>query len=54
METIPDTSGYMIAGYLIAFATMGIYTLSMYLRTKNLKRDLETLEALEAEQTKKK
>lgn len=47
METIPDTSGYMIAGYVIAFATMGIYILSIYLRNKNLQRDLETLEGLD-------
>lgn len=47
METFPDTSGYMIAGYVIAFATMGIYILSIYLRSKNLKRDLEALEGLD-------
>lgn len=47
METIPDTSGYMVAGYVIAFATMGIYVLSLYLRSRNLKRDLETLEGLD-------
>lgn len=54
METFPDTSGYMIAGYIIAFATMGIYILSIYLRNKNLQRDLETLESLETKQSKKK
>lgn len=54
MEITPDTSGYMIAGYVIFFVTMGIYIFSLYLRNKNLKRDLETLESIEAEQTKKK
>lgn len=54
METIPDTSGYMIAGYVITFVTMGLYILSVYLRNKNLNQDLETLKSLEAEQTKKK
>lgn len=54
METFPDTSGYMIAGYIIAFATMGIYILSIYLRNRNLKSDLETLESLETKQSKKK
>ena len=47
MESFPDTSGYMIAGYLITFITMGLYVLSIYLRNKNLYRDLETLEELD-------
>jgi hypothetical protein len=54
METIPDTSGYMIAGFVITFLTMGLYVLSVYLRNKNLNQDLETLKSLEVEQTKKK
>ncbi len=54
METIPDTSGYMIAGYIITFLTMGLYVLSVYLRNKNLNQDLETLKSLEAEKSKKK
>jgi hypothetical protein len=53
LETIPDTSGYMIAGYVFAFVVMGIYVFSMYLRNANLKRDAETLEALDRENTKK-
>ena len=47
MEATPDTSGYMIAGYAISFLVMGVYTLSMYLRKRNLMRDLETLESLD-------
>ena len=54
METMPDTSGYMIAGYAITFITMGLYVLGVYIRNKNLNEDLETLKSLEAEQTKKK
>lgn len=53
METIPDTSGYMIAGYAISFITMGLYVASMYIRKANLERDLETLESLEKEAKKK-
>jgi len=49
LETTPDTSGYMIAGYVIAFATMGIYVLGMFLRTRNLKQDLETLESMQSD-----
>ena len=47
LETMPDTSSYMIAGFGITFAVMGIYVLSMYLRNKNLKRDAEMLESLQ-------
>jgi len=48
-EAIPDTSGYMIAGYAVSFIVLGIYVLSLYLRSNNLKRDAETLESLQAE-----
>ncbi|WKZ36002.1 MAG: hypothetical protein QY332_20525 [Anaerolineales bacterium] len=54
MESYPDTSGYMIAGYIISFLTMGIYVLSIYLRNRNLNRDLEILKSLETEKPKKK
>ena len=46
-ETTPDTSGYMIAGYVIAFLIMGLYVVSIYLRNRNLSRDITTLEELE-------
>jgi len=42
-----NTDNYMIAGYIVSFVTMGIYLLSMYIRARNLKRDLETYEAME-------
>jgi hypothetical protein len=46
MET-PDTSTYMIAGFVVSFITMGIYVLSLYLRNRNLNQDVETLESLD-------
>ena len=46
-ETTPDTSGYMIAGYVISFVVMGLYVASMYLRSRNLKRDISTLEEMD-------
>lgn len=46
MDT-PDTSTYMIAGFVISFLTMGIYVLSLYLRNRNLNQDVETLESLD-------
>ena len=42
-----DTSGYMIAGYAVAFIVMGLYVTSIYIRTRNLNRDKETLEEMD-------
>ena len=47
METI-NTDNYMIAGFIVSFVTIGIYLLSMYVRARNLKRDIETYEAMES------
>lgn len=44
-----NTDNYMIAGYVVSFVIMGIYLLSLYIRTRNLKRDLETYEEMNAE-----
>ena len=53
LQAIPDTSNYMIAGYVFSFVVMGIYVFSIYLRNVNLKRDAEMLESLEDEKSKK-
>ena len=42
-----ETTNYMIAGYTVIFGVMAIYLVSMYLRRRNLQRDLEVLEELE-------
>jgi hypothetical protein len=47
LETTPDTSIYMIAGYAVAFGVMLIYVASMAIRSRNLKRDLSSLEELD-------
>jgi hypothetical protein len=49
-EVPPDTSVYMIAGYVIFFAVTAIYVASLFIRTRNLSRDLETLKEAEEEQ----
>ncbi len=49
METTPDTSGYLIAGYAVFFIVSAIYLLSLYVRNRSLQRDLETLANLETE-----
>lgn len=46
-EPTPDTSGYMIAGYAVVFIVMSLYVASLYLRNRNLNRDLEMLEELD-------
>jgi hypothetical protein len=46
-DITPDTSGYMIAGYAIAFIVMGLYVTSMYMRSRNLKQDMSTLEEMD-------
>jgi hypothetical protein len=49
LETPPDTSGYMIAGYAIAFGVMLLYVVSLIIRFRNLNRDLSTLEEMNSD-----
>ena len=46
-DVTPDTSGYMIAGYAVAFIVMGLYVASIYMRSRNLKQDMSTLEEMD-------
>ena len=46
-EATPNTNGYMIAGYAVAFIVMGLYVFSMYLRNRNLNQDLTMLEEMD-------
>ena len=43
----PDTSGYMIAGYAVSFIVMALYVASIYVRSRNLNRDLTLLEEMD-------
>ncbi len=45
----PDTTSYMIFGYVVIFGTMFLYLASLILRSRNLQRDSEILEDLEEE-----
>jgi hypothetical protein len=38
-----QTTNYMIAGYAVIFGVMLIYLVSLYIRQRNLKQDLELL-----------
>ncbi len=43
-----ETTNYMIAGYAVIFSVMLIYIASIFIRRRNLSRDLKTLDELEA------
>ena len=49
LQTTPDTSGYMIAGYAIAFIVMALYVASIFIRNRNLNRDKAMLEEMDEE-----
>lgn len=42
----PDTSGYMVAGYIIFIVLPILFIASLIYRYRNLKRDEATLESL--------
>jgi hypothetical protein len=44
-----NTTSFMIAGYSVIFGVLAIYLISLYVRTRNLKRDLEVLDEGELE-----
>lgn len=43
----PDTSGYMIAGFVVSFVVMALYVASLYLRNRNLNQDRAMLEEMD-------
>ena len=43
----PDTTNYMILGYVVFSVVMAVYLASLFIRFRNLKQDLEVLEELE-------
>ena len=42
-----ETTGYMVAGYAVIFGIMLIYMVSLILRTRNSRQELELLQELE-------
>ena len=44
-----ETTRYMFAGYSVIFGIMFIYIVSLIVRNRNLKRDIESLNELEQE-----
>jgi hypothetical protein len=47
LQVPAETTRYMIAGYSVIFSVMFIYLVSLFVRNRNLKRDLELLKELE-------
>jgi hypothetical protein len=45
-----ETTRYMIAGYSVIFAVMILYIVSIFIRLRNIKRDLETLNEMETKE----
>jgi hypothetical protein len=46
-EATPNTINYMILGYAVIFTVMAIYLVSLAIRQRNLRQDLDLLKELE-------
>ncbi len=45
-----ETTSYMIGGYAVIFSVMLVYIISIFVRRRNLKRDLNTLAEIESKE----
>jgi CcmD family protein len=45
-----ETTRYMVAGYLVIFSVMSLYILSLFIRRRNLERELQILDEMEQKQ----
>ena len=45
-----ETTNYMIAGYAVIFTIMLLYVISIFIRRRNLRRDLDTLNEIDVPQ----
>ena len=53
LDPTPDTVNYLILGYIFLIGLPVLYVLSWYARQRSLKRDLETIELLAADERKR-
>ena len=53
IDPTPDTVNYLILGYIFLIGLPVLYVLSWYARQRSLKRDLETIETLAADERKR-
>jgi hypothetical protein len=44
-----QTTNYMVYGYAVIFGVMLLYLVSLYIRQRNLKQDMELMEGLKQE-----
>jgi hypothetical protein len=49
MQAPAETTRYLVAGYTVIFGIMSLYIISLVVRTRNLKRQLEMLRELDQE-----
>ncbi len=49
LDATPDTVGYLIAGYVFLVGLPVLYVLSWFVRQRSLRRDIQTIESLAAE-----
>ncbi len=50
MPSTPPYLNYMIAGYAVIFTVMIVYIASLFVRTRNLQQDMQTLRELEEQE----
>ncbi len=48
LQTPPDTGYYMRLGYAVIFIIQGLYLLSLWWRTRRLKREMDWLDELDS------
>lgn len=45
-----ETTRYMIAGFSVIFSVMTLYIVSLFIRRRNIKRDLEMLKEMDTKE----
>ena len=43
----PETTNYMIAGYIVIFGVMSVYVVSLFLRRRKLEQEIKILQELD-------
>jgi CcmD family protein len=49
LQAPAETTRYLVAGYTVIFGIMLLYVVSLIVRSRNLKREIETLKQLDEE-----
>lgn len=47
LQAAAETMDFMLLGFAVILGTMGLFILSLYMRYRSLKQDLEVLEEIE-------